>query len=45
MIAYTERKRQYLVKWTGYPSSEISWVDVKDLHAPELLEEYQRSRT
>jgi len=39
------RKRQYLVKWTGYPSSENSWVDAKDLHAPELLEEYQRSRT
>ena len=38
-------KKQYLVKWTGYPSSENSWVDAKDLHAPELLEEYQRSKT
>ena len=39
------RKRQYLVKWTGYPASENSWVNEKDLHSPELLEEFRRSRT
>jgi chromatin segregation and condensation protein Rec8/ScpA/Scc1 (kleisin family) len=38
------RKRQFLVKWKGYPVSENSWVNEKDLHAPELLTEY-RSRT
>ena len=38
------RKRQYLVKWNGYPSSENSWVYAKDLHAPELLKEYHDSK-
>jgi hypothetical protein len=35
------QKLQYLVKWKGYPSSENSWVDDKDLHAPEILEKYK----
>ena len=34
------RKKQYLVKWLGYPVSENSWVDAKDLHSPELLQKY-----
>ena len=38
------RKKQYLVKWLGFPVSENSWVDAKDLHADELLAEYQRSK-
>ena len=38
------RKRQYLVKWLGYPASDNTWVYEKDLHSPELLEEYQRSK-
>jgi hypothetical protein len=33
-------KQQYLVKWLGYPHSENSWVDAKDLHSPGLLAEY-----
>jgi hypothetical protein len=37
------QKLQYLVKWKGYPSSENSWVNDKDLHAPEILERYKRS--
>ena len=37
------RKKQYLVKWVGYPSSENSWVNESDLHAPELVKEYLRS--
>jgi hypothetical protein len=32
---------QYLVKWKGYPSSENSWVDDKDLHASEILQRYK----
>ena len=36
------RKKQYLVKWIGYPPSENSWVDESDLHSPDLLEEYLR---
>jgi hypothetical protein len=38
------RKRQYLVKWKGYPSSENSWVAAKDLHAPGLLKDYHDSK-
>ena len=38
------RKRQYLVKWLGYPASENSWVNEQDLHSPELLEEYRLSK-
>ena len=38
------RKKQYLVKWLGYPNSENSWVDAKDLHSPKLLEDYHRSK-
>jgi hypothetical protein len=37
------RRTQYLIKWLGYPESENSWVDAKDLHAPEILAEYRRS--
>ena len=32
-----ERKKQYLVKWVGYPSSENSWVNEADMNAPQLL--------
>jgi RNase H-like domain found in reverse transcriptase/Integrase zinc binding domain/Chromo (CHRromatin Organisation MOdifier) domain len=35
------RQLQYLVHWKGYPSSDDSWVDAADLHAPELLREFQ----
>jgi Chromo (CHRromatin Organisation MOdifier) domain len=38
------RKRQYLIEWKGYPASENSWVNEKDLHFPELLEDYRRSK-
>jgi hypothetical protein len=38
------KKKQYLVKWLGYPVSNNSWVDTKDLNAPQLLEEYCLSK-
>jgi hypothetical protein len=38
------RIQQYLIRWKGYPSSENSWVNAKDLHAPELLKEYHDSK-
>ena len=38
------RKLQYLIKWKGYPSSENSWIDSTDVHAPELIEEYRLSK-
>jgi hypothetical protein len=36
------KKREYLVHWMGYPSSDDSWVSEEDLNAPELLTEYQK---
>jgi hypothetical protein len=38
------KKKQYLVKWSGYPASDNSWVDAEDLNAPQLLEEYHLSK-
>ena len=32
---------QYLVKWTGYPDTENSWVNEADLHTPDLLRTYR----
>ena len=34
------RKLQYLVHWKGYPHSDDSWIDHKDLHAPEALSDF-----
>jgi len=39
------RKRQYLIKWKGYPDSDNEWVDHKDVHAPEAIREFENSRT
>ncbi len=39
------RKRQYLVKWKGYPDSDNEWVDHKNVHAPEAIREFENSRT
>ena len=33
-------KLQYLIHWKGYPHANNSWVDHKDLHAPDLLKEF-----
>jgi len=38
------RKRQYLIKWKGYPDSDNEWVDHKDIHAPEAIREFKNSR-
>ena len=39
-----KQKKQYLVSWQGYPASNNEWVNAKDIHAPELLEEYLHSK-
>ena len=38
------RSLQYLIKWKGYPQSENSWVNAKDVHAPQLVKEYHDSQ-
>ena len=34
------RRLQYLVHWKGYPHSDDSWIDHKNLHAPEALSDF-----
>ena len=36
---------QYLVHWKGYPHSDDSWVNHKDLHAPEILKQFMISNS
>jgi len=36
-------KLQYLVYWKGYPHSDDSWIDHKDLHAPDALSDFYLS--
>jgi len=33
-------KLQYLVHWKGYPHSDNSWIDHKDLHTPDALADF-----
>jgi len=37
-------KRQYLIKWKGYPAFKNSWVDEQDLDSDELLAAYCLSK-
>jgi hypothetical protein len=34
------RKLQFLVMWKGYGYEEHSWVDEKDISAPDLIAEF-----
>jgi len=34
-------KKQYLIKWKGYPDSDNEWVDKKDVHMPEAIREFE----
>jgi len=33
---------QYLIKWSGYPSSDNMWEAVEDVHADDLVKEYHQ---
>ena len=38
------KRRQYLVKWLGYPSSENQWLPEKELlNAPDILQQYKNT--
>ena len=38
------KKKQYLVKWKGYPDSDNQWLDAKDMgNAQELIAEFHHS--
>jgi len=37
------KKKQYLVRWKDYLPAHDSWVNAKDLHAPELLSDFQNA--
>ena len=34
------RTRYYYVKWKGYPYTDNSWVDEKDIYCPDLINKY-----
>jgi hypothetical protein len=39
------RKLQFLVAWKGYRYEEHSWVDKKDLSAPDLVTLHEVAKT
>ena len=39
------RKQQYLVKWKGYSKAENQWVDARDIHADQLLDQFRKRLT
>ena len=41
---HKNKTKQYLVRWKGYSAADDTWVNAKDLHAPDLLREYLRSQ-
>lgn len=39
-----KRKRQFLVRWKGYDSTEDSWVPESGLNCPKILNAYLKSK-
>jgi len=37
------KKKQYLMRWKGYSPAHDSWTNAEDLHAPELLSDFQKT--
>ena len=36
------KQLQYLVKWVGYPESEVSWEPAENLQAPRLVHRFHK---
>jgi len=36
------RQLQYLIKWSGYPSSDNTWEPAEDVHAEDLVKSYHK---
>ena len=39
------RKTYYLIKWKGYPTSDNSWEPQENIHADELIKEFQNKKS
>ena len=39
------RKKEYLIKWKGYPDSDNEWVNKRDVHAPEAIREFKNQNS
>jgi hypothetical protein len=39
------KKLHYLIKWKGYPDSDNTWEPASQVHAPELVHQYQQNQT
>jgi hypothetical protein len=39
-----KKKKQYRVHWKGYSNTEDTWEPEDNIHAPELMVQYQRSQ-
>ena len=37
-------RKEYFIKWVGYPDEDNTWEDAKNIFSPELLEEYEQEK-
>lgn len=38
-------KKQYFIKWVGYPSSDNTWEDADNIYSEDLKNEYEARKT
>ncbi|ORD93998.1 HP1 [Enterospora canceri] len=37
-------KKQYLIKWVGYPESECTWEDENNMFCDDMVREYEENK-